>query len=433
MDESQLQLMNGLAVDINSTNSSIVHKSIEVELVCHGTDFILNNFHLLSEFMHRIHKLIISKVNILILEIKSFDGFEMLESLKLDTISLLFIQAEAFQSIADHLKQLEINNVDVSFLNLFNATGLNNFPHLKNLTFSNCRLTTVNEATLFGLTTVTHIALIHCQIEFIEHGAFDSVQQSVSHIDLSNNYLTSIDGMFTDWHLFTGKHMQIVLHSNPIDCYEMDNFMEFIRTHPTMFEGELCKQYTPKLSYDEENAVVSCNNGHLTIAEDYGSNEDDRLEYRIASEPDGTVHIETNQGSDYVLLWKNNMYTLTGTIAESGCLHSATSSFTLHNLKQDMTYTFCTMHKNKSTVSPYKCFPYRHMVTAAYGSDAWISVDYRTLTISMLIIVYLCCIGLGLLIAYCLFKHHPTLLKGGKGVVVVRNSRDFMPATASSK
>lgn len=432
MDESQSQLMNGIAASVYSNESFVQYKSIEVEIVCNGTDFIFKHFRLLSEFIHQIQKLSISKVNILILEITSFDGFEKLESLKLDTVSLLLIHAEALQSISNHLKQLEINNVDVSFLNLYNATGRNLFQQLKNLTFSNCRMPTVNDATFFGLISVTHIYFINCQIEVIKRGAFDAIQQTVLYIDLSKNYLTSIDGMFTDWYPFTMKHVQIVLHNNPIDCYEMDYFMEFIATHPHIFSQDICKQYTPKLSYDEEKPAVTCDDGHLAIAEDYGSNEEDRLAYHITTDLNGTVHIDTNRRSDHVLLWKNNMYSELGNIAESGCLHSSDSSFTLHNLSQHTTYTFCTMHKNKSAVSPYNCFPYRHMLTV-YGNELWISLDYQTLTIGMLVLVYLGCIAIGFLIAYCLFKRYPTLLRGGKGVVVVRNSTDFMPASVPSK
>lgn len=423
--------MNNINNGINNEHlvSSTIVK-IEVELIIDNTNDLIKIISFLSDISNFVQKLYIYNTSVLILERNIFDAYKSLEFLRLDNVTQLnSIHAEILKPFSDKLKILEIYKLKFHLKSLYNLTGSVEFPQLKNVSFVDCLIPFIQYDAFLGLSNVTHIVLVNCKIEHIAIGAFDAIQNTILYIDLSNNYLASIDGVFRNWYHLKHENFQINVKNNPIDCYGMGTFVEFIKSHSLMFAEKICQHIAPEMKYYQNDAIVCDEEGYLKILDE---NKEEPIEWNITNTNDGTVLIKNiNNFDDGVLLWLDLVDNKTNSI--SGCLYSTDTTFIINDLKPSKIYTFCAMQKGKSTVSPYNCLPYYHLSPEINENNMWLSTNDRTLVISIMTIVYICCIAIGIFIAYCILKHYPTLLKGGNGVVVVRNSTEFMQKSNTAK
>lgn len=407
-----------------------IYIKIEVELIIDNTKDLAKIISFLLDISRFVQKLIIHNANVYVLSNNTFAEFQNVEFLILDNIQPLdTIYAETLKPFSNNIKILEINQIKLYSNGLRNLTGSIELPQLKNVSFAYCLIPAITHDAFLGLLNVSYIFLTNCQIEHISIGAFDAVQDTILYIDLSNNYLMSVDGMFTNWYQIKNTSLQINFKNNPIDCYEMKNFDNFSRS--LMFVDEMCQHVLlPKMKLKQNEAITCDAEGHLQF-DDYNYNDsEEAFQWIITTNvTDGTVLIENSKKClDTVLLWLDK----DTTNSSIGCLHSNNESFyTINDLKPETVYTFCAMQEKKSTVSPYNCLPYYHLPHKL--SNLWISSKQRTLVISLMIVVYICCIIIGTVIAYFILKKYPTLLKGGNGVVVVRNSTEFMQKTISAQ
>ena len=95
------------------------------------------------------------------------------------------------------------------------------------------------------------------------------------------------------------------------------------------------------------------------------------------------------------------------------------------NLQPSMSYTFCALLGNGGLMTPFNCK--LHKTVTPYGRQPWIVQEHKVIIITSLLVLILIALFIGVSMTYLLIRRKPTLMRGGKRVVMVNNrTKDVM-------
>ncbi|XP_065368970.1 uncharacterized protein LOC135961399 [Calliphora vicina] len=110
-----------------------------------------------------------------------------------------------------------------------------------------------------------------------------------------------------------------------------------------------------------------------------------------------------------------------------GCYNAISFVTTVDDLVPNTAYTFCVVHKNQVTTSPFSCKSTHVSGNLAVQYSAWLTQDMRVTGLSLVIFGIIMFSFAGILMIYLLLKRKPILLKGSKRVTTMHaNSGDIV-------
>lgn len=373
-----------------------------------------------DEYFINLEALTLRNMNVDTIAANVLCNLTNLLTLTIDGLPIVSFDKNTLFSSNGSLTKLEIISVNKFELKLANITGGGTTVRLAKLTSLSIRnswMKIVAADSLEGLTALRYLELTNNRIESIEAGAFRPLRNTIRSIDLRNNFLKSVNGVFDE----LTQTMGLIVHigDNLWPCYPMDETLrKLLADYPTVFVDKLCQS---------EYTTVNC----------IGADRQHQITFNIrempfdlsVSEGHNDVRIQFEQEtSNYMLLWMDTIHEL----SVLNCVYSVFGQFSLENLIEETAYTICTINKFKATISPFDCMPYYHRAKAK-SYIAWILLENRTLYIIIYVIGCLSAVVFGFGVVYCVFFMQPNFLKGGTGVIIVRNRSECIGQDEGSK
>lgn len=372
---------------------------------------IIENDSFSTETFVRLEVLHLKNMSVTFLDIGILNGLEKLSIFTLDGLVVEHISEGILYPVRRTLSTLTLIKLSEIDLNLYNLTGCIALPRLQTVSVTYCRMPRIRIEYFDGLTSIKHLYLTGNEIESIDSDSFRKILNTIQLIDLRENKLTRIDGVF-DLYLPT-QQFQVYLGDNNWNCNPLSGYLEnLLENHGHVFPDPICVGPTISLQCFHDDSL----DGHEDMSASIGDTG-----LLIKSHENGSVSVAFRKETEnhVIVVMSNDLENN----LDLKCHYSEFSKFEFVNLIEDTTYTFCAMNKYKTTVTPLNCLPYHHQIPRE-PKVMWISMNDKTNTVIMLFFVYLFCIMIGPPIVYVLCRQYPILLSGGKGVIIVMSKSE---------
>ncbi len=291
----------------------------------------------------------------------------------------------------------------------------------------------IKKSTFIGLTNVKWLDLSSCQIKYIEDNSFDPISETIEVLDLSGNGLTTVSyGVFSmdlpniqtitisgnKWHcdcdlypfrLFVDQYQDNFIGfecTSPTECrIDSNDCFTICETPPTTTTAVTTPTTTTiqtTTSSSDRNFMVQCQNDQaipdasILIKRPMGS-------LTIDQNKNGEVNlkIETEEDTNSIaVIWFDENHKS----EEINCISkNEITSIPITNLKNDMTYSFCLLDKNNTSVSPLDCISYAKRDV----QTVWLFESTKPLTVTLVVISLALNVVVGIAIGFWMVKHNP--------------------------
>lgn len=365
-----------------------------------------------------LRNLTITNLRVLGLGPNTFDGLNSLRYLALHKVHLSQIP-DCLHGIASSLRQIVVsasqNNREMFrfFNGLFSGVKLPSLDHV------NLNLNLQNSVTgdPFNSTRLSGLDLSMCKIEFIHSDAFYTIQDSVKYINLSGNALKTLPtGMFS--YLLPRESLVIDLTNNPWDCEcHLSELRKNLRMYeknfspntqcrtPVEFNGltiwnaSFCGKISPNSTDDETTSnfmVVRClhqQSGQSLMEKVVRHRE---IKFNIVRELDTestALHIHPNVDGEKIRMVAFTALQQSGILVVNYRCNCENTPIALNQrLKKGVHYVLCLQETSTRLTIAQNCISYK---LGNHHLNFWILANDRTLTIYVLVGIYLLMLFVG--------------------------------------
>lgn len=349
----------------------------------------------------------------------SLNGVNQLTDLYLETINYPII----FESMLDftNLESFGITTIQSGCISytITLLTSYVNKSSIKSLYFQINLRDALSATALDGFVQLQNLFLRSCNISVIDKNAFQSVQNTLRFIDLTDNHLKQLPMEII---VFLSSNREIVayFHDNPWHCdCNISQFQKYVQLLPAWYAQSSIRCMSPYhlKNVDLINADVCIEFKLDTISVECLKWDNSSTKINIVR---GNILNNITRNKSYSEALVNLSVTnhdyliieITKGLNQNDlnvkCHNIISIETSLMHLHMDTVYLFCLMNKYAKTVTPFDCVSL--YLTDVQNTTIWIPVRVKIETIAYLVLILFFCNISGLFLGYMFVYKYPKLL-----------------------